>query len=288
MIQAAARGANETPELRETLAAFVLSFQRDDGGFAGRGEKSDLYYTLFAAGCLISLGSPLPATLGAYLESFGDGETLDLAHFACLARCRSYLAPRQADDRARLDMLRRLENFHTPDGGYALSPLAASGSVYGCFLALGAYEDLDANLPDPAGLIRCAGNLAIGDGSYANAPSMPIGSTTATSAAITMLAQLGSKIDQASPAWLLNRQSSDGGFTAVPGAPCCDLLSTATALHAMDAATTLPLDEIREPCRLFVASLRDESGAYCSSMAETTPDCEYTFYGLLAMGHLCR
>jgi hypothetical protein len=64
-----------------------------------------------------------------------------------------------------------------------------------------------------------------------------------------------------------------------------DLLSTATALHALSALHA-PFDDIREPCLDFVDSLWTSQGAFYGTWADETPDCEYTFYGLLALGHL--
>ncbi len=64
-----------------------------------------------------------------------------------------------------------------------------------------------------------------------------------------------------------------------------DLLSTATALHALAGLET-SLDSIREPCLDFLDSLWDNAGGFHGHWADDTLDCEYTFYGLLALGHL--
>jgi hypothetical protein len=77
----------------------------------------------------------------------------------------------------------------------------------------------------------------------------------------------------------------ESGFYAAPAAPIPDLLSTATALHAL-SAMGVPLDALREPCLDFVQSLWNGAGAFSGSWADGTPDCEYTYYGLLALGHL--
>ena len=77
----------------------------------------------------------------------------------------------------------------------------------------------------------------------------------------------------------------DSGFYAVPGAPMPDLLSTATAIHALSVLGE-PLDAIREPCLDFVRSLWSGDGGFGGSWADPTPDCESTYYGLLALGHL--
>jgi hypothetical protein len=64
-----------------------------------------------------------------------------------------------------------------------------------------------------------------------------------------------------------------------------DLLSTATALHAL-AALHADIDHLREPCLDFVDTLWTSTGGFYGSWADDTLDCEYTYYGLLALGHL--
>ena len=70
----------------------------------------------------------------------------------------------------------------------------------------------------------------------------------------------------------------------MPGAPMPDLLSTATALHAL-AGMHVDLEPIQEPCLDFLDSLWSGRG-FCGSWADDAVDCEYTYYGLLALGHL--
>jgi hypothetical protein len=62
-------------------------------------------------------------------------------------------------------------------------------------------------------------------------------------------------------------------------------LSTATALHAL-SELCVPLTGLRETCLDFLDTLWTSRGAFCGSWLEAAPDCEYTYYGLLALGHL--
>jgi hypothetical protein len=48
----------------------------------------------------------------------------------------------------------------------------------------------------------------------------------------------------------------------------------------------VPLTGLRETCLDFLDTLWTSRGAFCGSWLETAPDCEYTYYGLLALGHL--
>jgi hypothetical protein len=120
--------------------------------------------------------------------------------------------------------------------------------------------------------------------------------------------------------WFESSRRADGGFAAVEGIES-DLLSTATALHAMamvkkssgvpngtdkqaGSNVGLPVGAVgpskteslgiqtgvpshRELTRKYVLGLR-ERGGFCGGSSDRTCDCEYTFYGLLALGHLAE
>lgn len=270
----------------DRVAAFALGQMNGDGGFRGRSERSDLYYTAFGIDCVLAMDNELPARqIAEYLSGFGTGQELDLVHLACLARCLSRLGPQDAGGRRRASIVKNLEAYHRGDGGYSTSRGRGHGSCYGCFLAQMAYRDLGLNAPEPAGMLRCLRGLRTADGAYANEPNPPAGTTTATAAAVVLLRDLGGAPDAAAVQWLLSRCRGDGGFLAGPAAPIPDLLSTASTLYALSVAS-VPLAEIRQPCLDFIRSLWDERGAFCGSWADRTPDCEYTFYGLLAIGSL--
>jgi hypothetical protein len=175
--------------------------------------------------------------------------------------------------------------YRTPDGGYEVEPGRQRGTLYGCFLALGTHQDLGAPLPDPEGVLRCVESLRAEDGGYANQEDLPFGLTPSTAAAVTLLRQLEQPVPQELGQWLLERCLPDGGFFATPMAPIPDLLSTATALHAL-AGMQVDLEPIREPCLDFVDSLWVNQGAFYGNWTDDDPDCEYTYYGLLALGHL--
>ena len=109
--------------------------------------------------------------------------------------------------------------------------------------------------------------------------------TPATAAAVTILRQLGAPVDVSLGKWLLGQFHADGGFLAMEAAPIPDLLSTATALHAL-VSMGVDLEAIRERCLNFLDSLWNDKGGFCGHCLDDTVDCEYTFYGLLAFGHL--
>jgi hypothetical protein len=231
-----------------------------------------------AAGDLIFRAEP-------YLRSFGVGVSLDFVHTACLARCWALVAGRGPDAETRRAVLARIETWRSADGGYNPAPGAAAGTAYAGFLALGACEDLDARVPDETGLARSLTGLRSADDGYANTPAAARGSTAATAAAIVTLMELGRDVDSRTTGWLLAQHGPEGGFRAMPAAPIPDLLSTATALHAL-ARAGVSLDEIRQPCREFVEGLWADDGGFRGHWADDAADCEYTFYGLLALGRL--
>ena len=285
MLQVARLAPQQLAESRDLVAAFFDQRLNPDGGFQDRAGRSDLYYTVFGLEGLIALQAPLPADrTRAFLARFGDGAGLDFVHLACLARAWAALEPRRAG--VPVGALRdRLETFRSADGGYAQTPGAPQGSVYAAFLALGALQDLGTAPADPDGLAASILALRANDGGFGNRARDRHGITTVTAAAVALLRHLDAPLDPHLRVWLLDRCHASGGFLATPSAPIPDLLSTATALHAL-AALEAPTAGIREACLDFVDSLWTNRGGFYGSWADDELDCEYTYYGLLALGHL--
>ena len=249
MLQVARLAPKLLQEASDPVARFLHSQFNDDGGAADRSGQSDLYYTVFALEGLVALQCDPPPGVRGFLESFGDGEDLDLVHLCCLARCWATvkqpgpdLAPRI---RARWDR----------------------GSVYHSFLAWGALEDLGQR-PEPFGLRDDTG----------------VRTTPTTAAAVALLRRMGAPVPAEATRWLLARAHPDGGFLATDTAPMPDLLSTATALHAL-AGEHVPFGHLKEPTLDFIDTLWTGK-AFCGTWADDEPDSEYTWYALLAMGHL--
>ena len=269
----------------DSVADFVRGQLNPDGGFKDRAGDSDLYYTVFGVESLFALRADLPTgPLETYLRTFGDGDGLDFVHLACLARCWAMVPGRLPRPNAD-SILVRLEASRAGDGGYTPTPGQSTGTVYNTFLAFAAYQDLQRDAPDPAGLLGCLDSLRAADGGYANQQDLPMGLTPTTAAAVTLLRHLDRPADPALADWLLARHHAQGGFFATPAAPIPDLLSTATALHALSGMKA-DFEAIREPCLDFIDTLWSSKGAFCGSWEDDALDCEYTYYGLLALGHL--
>ena len=267
----------------ELVRAFILRQQNEDGGFKDRSGTSDLYYTVFGLEGLIALQTELPVRQAEkYLQSYGTGAGLDFVHLCCLARCWAAL-PGASPASTREAILEKIETYRTADGGYHPTEGNPFGSAYGCFLAAGAYQDLKARLP--SGIAECLNSLETADGAWANERSIKLGSTNATAAAITLLRQFSAPVQSRAGDWLLARFHSQGGFLAAPNSPIPDLLSTATALHAL-AGIQREVSSLKEQCLDFIDSLWTNEGAFHGHWGDDTVDCEYTYYGLLALGHL--
>ena len=84
---------------------------------------------------------------------------------------------------------------------------------------------------------------------------------------------------------LLAQAHPQGGFRALPGSPIPDLLSTATAIHAL-VGLHVDLSVYKESCLDFIDSLWTNRGGFYGHWEDDILDCEYTYYGLLALGHL--
>ncbi len=282
--------ARLSPKLLGDSADLVRDYFRSQltpaGGFADRAGNPDLYYTVFGLEGLFALRAdlPIPQVLG-YLKSQAAGEALDFVHLSCLCRCWAGM-PKDEHKHILADaILSKVESFRSADGGYAQEPGEADGTIYGCFLALGAYQDLGRELPNVPGLLNCVNRLRAEDGGYANQLDVPLGLTPSTAAAVTLLRQYQAPIPDGTGEWLLSRHAKDGGFFATPLAPMPDLLSTATALHAL-AGLHVNIEPIREACLDFIDTLWTSQGGFHGTWSDDTLDVEYTYYGLIALGHL--
>src|SRR5436190_6969331 len=225
-------------EATELVARFLRSQQNEDGGFKDRKGQSDLYYTVFGLDALAALQQEFDTgRVRTFVEPFGGGDGLDFIHVCALARLWAALGKASAPDALKESLAQRLATFRSRDGGFSSTVRSARGSAYGAFLGLAAYQDLGAPLPDPMELVRSLKFLETDDGAWTNEVfgrnRMPVGATNSTAAAVTVLRNLNMPINADVGDWLLGQLHPHGGFLAVPGAPIPDLLSTATALHAL-------------------------------------------------------
>lgn len=278
-------------ESSDLVRDFVLGQHHASGAFLDRAGEPDLYYTVFGLESLLALSLDVPGAqapaerVAGYLRSFGAGDSLDLVHLSCLARCWAALPGEEPSPDDRCGMLERLATFRREGGGYVGADDDRHGTVYGCFMALGTCQDLGVELPEAGGVADFVASMQVPDGGFVGEAGMAAGTLPVTAAAVTLLRNLGRPVPDATAGWLAGQRHPQGGFLAAPGIPMPDLLSTATALHAL-AGLQHPLDEMVEPCLDFIDTLWTNRGGFHGHWADDELDCEYTFYGLLALGHL--
>lgn len=269
-------------EAASLVERFIRSRQNPDGGFQDRGGRSDVYYTVFGLDGLAALQVALPLPeVKEFLRTFGDGAGLDFVHLCCLARLWAYFP--EADRPAGL--LACVERWRTPDGGYHQRPGAKRTSAYGVMLAGAAYLDWKRRPPRSWKLAWSLRAMRTADGAWANEAGLAEGSTTATAAAVTFYRHSRLTPPSELGDWILAQAHPEGGFKAFPRAPIPDLLSTAVALHALDGLQA-DFSHLKERLLDYVDSLWSAEGGFHGHWADDDLDLEYTYYGLLALGHL--
>lgn len=285
MLQVARLAPRLLGDSRDLVESFLRSQLNRGGGFANRAGDSDLYYTVFGLEALIALQAEPPiAQVERYLRELGNGDGLDFVHLACLVRCWAGVT-RDLPLELLNAALARLEEYRSADGGYNQARGSKCGTAYAAFLALGAYQDAGLMPPNAERLLDSVATLRSEDGAFSNIQDAKSGVTPATAAVVTLFRQFGQQPEPQLARWLLARCLPAGGFFAMEGAPIPDLLSTATALHALSGMHA-SLSDVREPCLDFVDSLWTNRGGFYGHWSDDAIDTEYTYYALLALGHL--
>jgi hypothetical protein len=289
MLQTARAAAVALRDQAPRVLRFLETQRHPGGGFLNRAGEPDLYYTVFGIDSLLALGAdPSGPSQADYLRSFGTGETLDFIHLTCLARCWARLPDPGIGRHEKNAWRLHLEQYRSLDGGFSTLIPAATTSVSASFLALQALEDLNLLPANPLRALSAITALRTRDGAYGNEPGLAGGTTLATAGVVCLHHRLHLPAAPALVDWLLARCHPEGGFLANPTAPVPDLLSTATVLYALHRLRH-PLDPaLRNACLRFIESVMDESGGFCGHGMDDTPDCEYTFYALLALGCLAE
>lgn len=288
MLQVARLAPKLLGESTDLVKSFLLGQMTSDGAFKDRTGQDDLYYTVFGLEGLLALQAVCPPETGRFLQKFGHGDHLDFVHLCCLARCRAtagMMGHDGGDAAWAAGVASLLSQFRAKDGGFHPKPGAVDSTVYACFLGLAAYQDLRIAIPQPERLVEALLKLRTEDGAWANEARIPVGATNSTAAAVTALRNLSTPVEAVVGDWLKARCHLQGGFVAAPGVPIPDLLSTATALHALSGLQR-DISDIQERCLDFIDSLWTNEGAFHGHWDDPHLDVEYAYYGLLALGHL--
>ena len=285
-------------DVRSRQVRYLLTAQREDGGFAGREGGSDLYYTGFALRGLALLGElygpPAERAAGFLRSRLGGQESIvdffSLVYGAALldtAAGIDIFAESLSTWKANVAAL--LETFRRPDGGYAKGPEGTASSTYHTFLVLLCLE-LAGQLPhEPQKIVAFLQSQRAEDGGFREIRASKRAGTNPTAAAVAALRMLGS-LDEATredtTAFLADMQTDEGGLRANTRIPIADLLSTFTGLltlQDLDGTDEIDGDALAR----FVHSLdRGEEGGFHGAAWDAAHDVEYSFYGLGCMGLL--
>ncbi len=285
-------GAAQLPEeVRRVHADYVLTRQRDDGGWPGREGQSDVYYTSFALRSLAILGlldGDLAQRCAAFLRGRMQGhetivDLLSLVYSAKLIEAASGLdafESTRADWSERLAVL--LAKLRRGDGGYSKSLEGQVGSTYQTFLVLLCLELIEQPCPDAEAACQFLLNQRQSDGGFLEirvGKRSGANPTAAAIGALRVLRRLDESVAQAAAEFLADRQSDEGGFQANTRIPLCDLLSTFTACVTLADIDSLPLISVAA-VRRYVHSMQQPQGGFRGFEFDPADDVEYAFYGL--------
>jgi geranylgeranyl transferase type-2 subunit beta len=297
-----AEGAARLPKgLCEKHAAFVRAQQVGDGGFRGRDDSSDLYYTSFALRNLALLDALAPDVrdrAAAYLRGCltHHASVVDLyALLAAILVLQTAGGPdvlREAPDDWRERIVSTLARFRTPDGGYNKSPGAASGSTYHTFLVGLCFDLIGDRFPEPDAVLSFVRGRRRDDGGFVEVAPMRRSGANPTAAGLGILQiVLGDDVqpEDSQPAleFLSQMPSMEGGLRANDRIPLADLLSTFTGCWSLAQFGALDRIDARQAYR-YAASLQHAGGGFLGGIWDEAADVEYTFYGLATMALLAE
>lgn len=283
-----------------------------DGGFVDRAGVADTYYSMFGYTLAFLFDVNLDIEKEkSFLNKWIANNSIDFIHTVSLLRCfmlihaielksktglilnklsKSEFLRKQAQNiiakqevKANSQLLDVLEEYYTQDKGYNQNfKNNVKANVYATFIAWTLFQDLKIDLENID--LKCVERLIREDGSFVNESTSNSGVTTATSAGLIMTYTDKNKMNKTTQ-WIKSKWIDQGGFIAADDIPIADLLSTSTALLALKIAGE-SLDVYKEKCQNFVNLHWDGSGGFFGSVADTRPDCEYTYYALLTLGLL--
>jgi phosphoribosyl-ATP pyrophosphohydrolase len=234
-------------ETLDEMRSFVISRQTTQGGFADRGEKCDLYYSLF--GCYVAealeVNEVMPK-LKEYVKKIVQTNSLNGPHLKCA-------------------IILYVKLFGTNKNEIQLTP-------YSDFLNLLSYyysENYLALYQTQKKFKKLNTNV-----------EMPC---SVTSAHLILQNCIGKPVEELEIR-LNEFYRKNGSYAALKRAPAGDLLSTGVALYALKFINS-DIRIIKPDCLAYINSLYSDGG-FCATVFDPDPDVEYTFYGLLALGAL--
>jgi prenyltransferase beta subunit len=244
------------------IKAFVRNQQTASGGFADKAGNSDLYYSLF--GCYLAEAldmQDIKPSLTLYVKNIVQTENPEGIYLHSAAILYGKL---MGTESLPVGFQRKMyDSSFNPDKQQA---------AYSNFVRLMSLYYLE----DYLGLFRVQKQLRFTE--FNSDVPCPV------TAAHLVLQHCFGKPTHSIVRYLNSFYRNNGSFVAVNRAPIGDLLSTAVSLYALRFVSA-DFREIKPDCLQYVDSLYS-NGGFCATVLDSSPDVEYTFYGLLALGAL--
>jgi len=302
-------------EAQNQIKSFLGSQKSESGGFMDRAGNSDLYYSVFAYTLALVFDFKINVVEERkFLKRLKQEGKLDFVHSICFVRCDFLLHLIDLRQRSKLpvskflsfsfgkdlilgkvlkslksncsELLCDLEEYLANDGGYNHNKKGtARSTIYANYLMWTLYQDLQTEQEVLDEIADANKTLRGTNGSFANEENSADGVTSSTAAGLIMSSTSELKEMVKTKEWLKQMLTKRGGFKAAEGVPIADLLSTATALLALQIMGT-NMQKYAENSITFINLHWDESGGFFGSIADMTCDVEYTYYALLGLGVL--
>jgi hypothetical protein len=254
-----------------------------NGSFPDDAGEDDLYSTSFG----VQLSTLLKvdrnkANTTKYLRKFDDGLGLGFLHLVSLTRCWRFYEHDSLEIGNYSKMVEKLEYNHCADGAWNQAAGTHFSSVYGTFLAIAAYQNLDQSIPGELKIIEALKELRSADGAFGTDQGGTHGTTPSTAFATIILEFLEENTDYC-VSWLLKQQHGDGGFLAVSKMPFGDMQSTVYTLMALHLAAPDKFASVAPAAKKFILSLQTPRG-FCGHIKEEHSTLENTFLALVGLG----
>ncbi|RPH28789.1 MAG: hypothetical protein EHM93_18240 [Bacteroidales bacterium] len=242
----------------------VLIFFSDDGGFADRGGKSDLYYSLF--GCFVAEALSINE-VKPHLKEFTKNKVKDPSLSGINLYCGAILYSKLIGNDEHAERLKDKVRVDFQNNSSGKSDY----SIFLSTLALFYLQDYQflRKLLSQNSKFEFKGET----------PSTLVG-------AEAVLHKISLKSTKGFEDKLMTYYRGKGGFVALKKSPIEDLLSTSVALYALHFIEA-DIKQMKPDCLSFIDGLYLNGGFRATEM-DFDIDIEYTFYGLLALGALAE
>ena len=250
-------------EMNAEIYSFIKNQQTEQGGFADRGGKTDLYYTLFGsyiaeALCVTEVVEPLKKYIS---EAVTKNELSGVYRYCGAILYAKHIGLDATTEKLRKEIVTELTATDKKQPEYSgflgILSLYYLEDFYSIQRIVNQYKKIFLN--------------------RGNHPCPVV-------AANALLQGISGIQSQETMNQLQSFHRKNGGFAALHRAPAEDLLSTGVSLYALNLLGA-DLRLIKPDCLNFVDELYF-GGGFRSTPADSMTDVEYTFYGLLALGSM--